>query len=148
MTTMTTAHPGSTRSVTTIGAATGLVAATLTTLFAHDWVEVAIVVPIIAAATAVVFGLVVPRGLRRESAGGPALTMAVVGALLVVPAFWAGLPLVLGVGAMVLGNAGRTARSGAGTCIAALVLGSLTTLFYLFVYVSEGLAGQAGSVFG
>jgi len=147
MTTTTTTRSTPTGSVYATGAVTGLVAAALSTLFGHSWADAALLVAVIAVVTVVVFGVVVPRGLRHESPGRPALTMAVLAALLSVPAFWSGLPLVLGVGAMLLGNAGRTARTGAGPCIAALVIGSLTTLFYLFIYVSEALAGKGGFLF-
>jgi hypothetical protein len=127
-----------------LGVGSGLLAATLTTLFAHDWGEVAVSVTVIAVVTAGVWGYVVPRALGRASAGGTALGLAVPAALLVVPAFWSGLPLVLGVAALVVGNAGRKAPSGAGKCIAAIALAALTVLFYLFIYVSEGLAGETG----
>ena len=39
---------------------------------------------------------------------------------------------------MILGNAGRTARTGAGASIAALVIGALASLFYLSIYVHGG----------
>ncbi|QZY29667.1 hypothetical protein [Nocardioides coralli] len=133
-----------TGTVAGIGAATCAVALTLTTLFAHDWAEVATVAPVIVVAGAIVYGLVVPRALRRDSQGGAALVLAVLAALVVVPAFWSGLPLVLGVAAMVLGNAGRRSREGAGTAIAGLVLSTLAVLFYGWIYVSEGLQGMAG----
>lgn len=127
-----------------IGIATAVVASTLTTLFAHDWREVAIMVPVILVATGLVFGVVVPRALRKESAGGTALGLSIPAVLLTMPAFWAGLPLVLGAAGMVVGNAGRNARSGGGKCIAALVLGALAVLGYLAIYTFEFSAGQTG----
>ena len=133
--------PGAVRG---IGAGVGLVAATLTTLFAHDWAEVISMVALIAVVTGVVFGVAVPRSLRGERPGRPALAYAIVAALVSVPAFWTGLPLVLGVAAMILGNAGRTARAGAGASIAALVIGALASLFYLAIYIEEGMAGNTG----
>ena len=149
MTTITTTRSTTiSRLVAATGAAVGLVAATLTTLFAHGWGEVISMVALLAVVTVVVYGYVVPSGLRREGAGGTALGMAVVAALLVAPAFWTGLPLLLGVAAMILGNAGRMARSGAGRSIAALVVGAATTLFYAFIYVSEALAGNTGFLLG
>ena len=55
-----------------------------------------------------------------------ALAYAVVAALLAVPAFWTGLPFVLGVAAVILGNVGRTAQgTEPGRAIAAVVLGAL-----------------------
>lgn len=90
-------------------------------------------------AAGVIFGLVVPRGLRRGSAGRGALVMGVLGALLVAPAFWLGLPFQLGAAAVLLGYAGRRASTGSGMSIAGLVLGSLTMVFYLSIYVGEYL---------
>lgn len=145
MTTATHTHETPTISRTAlIGAATGVVAATLTTLFAHDWGEVAFSVAIIAVVTAVVWGIVVPQALRKDSAGGTALGLAVPAALLVVPAFWSGLPLVLGAAALLVGNAGRKAPTGAGKCIVAVVLAAATVLFYLAIYVMEGSTGKTG----
>lgn len=148
--TTTVTSPGTTLTPTTIrgiGAVVGLVAACLTTLFAHDWPEVISMVALIAVVTGVVFGYAVPRSLPRGS-GRQALAYAVVAALLAAPAFWTGLPFVLGVAAMILGNAGRTARSGAGASIAAIALGALASLFYLSVYVFEGIAGNTGFLLG
>ncbi len=57
------------------------------------------------------------------------------------------MPFVLGVGAMVVGNAGRNARTGAGKCIAGLVVGALVAVGYLAIYASEMAAGNAGFLF-
>jgi hypothetical protein len=146
MTTITTS-PASTRTVPLAGVGVGLVAATLSTLFAHDSQEALVEIALVAIGTVGVFGYVVPRALRKQSAGGTALTLGILAALLVVPAFWSGLPFVFGVAAVLVGNAGRSARTGSGRCIAGLVLGALAALFYLSIYVSEGIAGNAGFVF-
>ena len=137
------AHPTTSR-VAATGAAVGVVAATLTVLFAHGWGEALSMVALIAATTVVVYGMLVPRGLQRGGAPNIALTLAVIAALVAVPAFWTGLPLVLGVAAVILGSAGRTARTGAGRSIGALVLGALASLFYLSIYVMEAFAGNTG----
>lgn len=128
----------------TIGTASAIVATALTAAGAHDWREIGIITPVIVVTTALVFGLVVPRALRKETAGGTALALAIPAALLLVPAFWAGVPLVLGVAAMVVGNAGRRARSGSGTCIAGLVLGALAVVGYVAIYVSDLSSGGTG----
>lgn len=130
--------------VATAGAAAGALAATLTTAFAHDWREVVVVVATIAVVTVLAFGLVVPRALRKQSAGGTALSLAIPAVLLTVPAFWSGMPLVLGVAGLLVGNAGRRGPGGAGKCIAAVVLSALAVLGYLAIYVSEGFAGEVG----
>ena len=147
---MTTSYAPSTdiaRSVAPIGVGVGLVAAAATTAFAHDWPEVITMVALIVVVTGLVFGVVVPRALRKDSAGGTALGLAVPAALLTLPAFWSGMPLVLGAAAMVVGNAGRTARSGAGKCIAGFVLGTLAVLGYLAIYAYSLAAGDTGFLF-
>jgi hypothetical protein len=89
---------------------------------------------------AIIFGLVVPRGLRRESAAGAALVMALLGALLVVPAFWSGWPVQLGAGAVLLGYAGKRAEKGSGRSMAALVVGTLVVIAYVAIYASDFMA--------
>lgn len=136
------------RSLAPIGVTTALAAAAGTTYGAHDWTEIVVTVAVIAVAAGLVFGLVVPRALRKDSAGGTALGLSVPAALLTLPAFWTGLPLVLGVAGIIVGNRGRTARSGAGKCIAAPVIGVLAVLTYLTIYLWDGfVAGNAGFLF-
>jgi hypothetical protein len=95
---------------------------------------------VLAVGAVVVFGVVVPRGLRHDSAGGRALALAVVGLLLVVPAFWLGLPAQLGTAAALLGYAGRRAPNGSGKSVAALVLGVVTVVAYLAIYLGDFVA--------
>ena len=148
MTTITASRPVTSRgAVAGIGLATFLVAAAGTAFGANDWGEIIIVLGVIAVASALVFGLVVPRALRKESAGGTALGLAVPALLLLLPAFWSGLPLVLGVAGLVVGNAGRRAPSGAGKCIAAVVLGTLAAVGYIAVYISDGMSNGGGFLF-
>jgi hypothetical protein len=94
----------------------------------------------IAIGAALVFGLAVPRGLKRLAATGRAGTGAVVlsvlALLLVVPAFWTGLPPVLAVGGIVLGLAGRTATRG-GLAIAATVVGLLAIVGDVAIYIAD-----------
>ena len=59
------------------------------------------------------------------------------------PAFWSGLPLVLGVAGALLGYAGRNAASGARLSIAAFVVGLLSSIGYVAIYVIDFL-GQSG----
>lgn len=141
--TTTTLHTSTSVPVAALGTGAAVVASGLTIYGAHTWAEVAVVLPVIVATTAVVFGLVVPRALRKESAGGTALALSIPAALLVLPAFWAGLPLVLGLAGATVGNAGRTARSGGGKSLAAVVIGAVAVLAYAATYVSE-IAGGAG----
>ncbi len=127
-----------------LGLASGLVAAALTALFAHDWGEVVFSVSLIALVTAVVFAVVVPRALRKNSAGGTALALAIPAALLALPAFWSGLPLVLGVAGVLVGNHGRQVPDGGRKSIVALVLGALAVVSYIAIYATTGVAGETG----
>jgi hypothetical protein len=137
-----------TRPITPIALGTALVAAAGTVYGAHDWREIIVVAAVIAVSSAVVFGVVVRRALSRPSAGGTALALSVPAALLLLPAFWSGLPLVLGVAGAVVGDAGRNAREGSGKSIAGLVLGVLAVLGYLAIYIGDGIvAGNAGFLF-
>lgn len=150
-TTSTTTSP--TASPTTVPvAATGVgvlvVGTALTAYGAHDWNEIALVAAVILAATGLVFGLVVPRALRKESAGGTALVLSIPALLLVLPAFWSGLPLVLGVAGALVGNAGRHARSRSSASIVALVIGALAAMAYLAIYLTEIFSGTTGFLLG
>ena len=91
---------------------------------------------------------VVPRALRKDSAGGTALGLSIPAVLLLLPAFWSGLPMILGVAGAMVGNAGRNAPSGSGKSITALILGALAVLGYLAIYIGDGLlGGNAGFLF-
>jgi len=97
----------------------------------------------IGVAAVLVFGLFVPRGLKRlaatDRAGVGAVVMSCL-ALVFVVAFWTGLPPILAAGGIVLGHAGRTAarRSGLGT--AATVIGILALVADVAIYVSDWLS--------
>jgi hypothetical protein len=102
----------------------------------HGVGEYLIVLGIIAVVTAVVFGWVVPRGLRQEAAGTSALALSVVG-LLTVAIFWSGLPPVLAAGGILLGWAGRDARRGSGLCRAAVAVGVFAIAADIAIYVQD-----------
>ena len=140
----TTATPGL---VLAVGATSALAAVGFTALGAHDWGEIAVVAGAVVVTAAVVFGFVVPRALRKESAPGTALALSIPAVLLVVPAFWSGLPMVLGAAGLLVGNAGRHARTGGATCIAAVVLGALAVAAYLVIYVGDATSGGLGFLF-
>lgn len=123
-----------------VGLATSAVAATLSMIGAHDNAERLVEIALIAVGAAVLFGVVVPRGLRHESAGGRAIVLGVLGLLLVVPAFWSGLPAQLGVAAALLGYAGKRADAGSGKAIVGLVIGLLATMAYTAIYVGDFIA--------
>ncbi len=113
------------------------IAVTLSYLGAHDNRERLVELGLQIVAAGVLFGVVVPRGLRQESAGGRALVLGALALLIVVPAFWSGLPIQLGAAACLLGYAGKRADTGSGKAIASLVLGLLAVVAYLAIYVGD-----------
>ncbi len=98
--------------------------------------EYAIILGFIAVASALVFGWIVPRGLRKESAGWAAVALSVLG-FLTIATFWSGLPPVLAVGGITLGWAGRNARRGGFLCRAAIVIGGIAIAGDIAVYVQD-----------
>jgi hypothetical protein len=112
----------------------------LTVYGAHDMTEVVVVLAILLPVIGGVYGILLPRELTKESAGGTSLLLAVIGALLLVPAFWSGLPLALGAAGAMLGYAGRHASTGSGKCTVALILGTLASIGYFAVYALDTLS--------
>jgi hypothetical protein len=102
----------------------------------HEQSEYLIVLGIIGVAALVVFGWIVPRALRKESAAVAALTLAIV-AVLTVAAFWSGLPPVLAAGAIVVGLAGWDARERAWMCRTAVVIGVFAVVADIAVYLGD-----------
>lgn len=149
MTTTTTTGPATTSRelVAAVGVGSTLLALGFTALGAHDWTEIGIVGGAVVLTAVLVYGWVVPRALRKESAGGTALALTIPAVLLVVPAFWSGLPMVLGAAGLLVGGAGRNARKGAGLCIAGVVLGALAVAAYLVIYVGDATGGGLGFLF-
>ena len=126
------------RAVVPAALTTFAVAAVLSVTGAHTTAEWVVEVVVEAVVTALVFGLIVARGLR-QSAGGRGLALGILGLLLVVPAFWTGLPLLLGTGSALLGSAGRRASTGSAKATAALVVGVLAVVAYAAIYVLDYL---------
>jgi hypothetical protein len=119
--------------------AVALLGSALSWLFADSRGEAAGEVIFIPLLTAAIFGLVVPRGLRHTAAGGRGIAMGVIGLLAVPVVPWSGLPLVLGTAATLLGHAGKRADRGSGKAIAAFVLGLLSVIGYVGIYVGDYL---------
>ncbi len=92
---------------------------------------------------AIIFGLVAPWALRSAHAQRPSSTgfvCSILGLLIVLPAFWSGLPVILGAAGAVLGQAGhsRAQTSGQRTlALTAIVFGLLATLLCLAITVLE-----------
>lgn len=130
-------NAGPRRAIVPVGGAAFAVASFWTVMGAHDTREIVVVLAICAVVGAGVFGLVLPRALREESAPGRALTLSVLALLLVAPAFWSGVPILLGSAGALLGYAGRNAVRGAKGCIGAAVIGALAVMGYLVIYVGD-----------
>ncbi len=118
-------------------AAVALAGSVLSWTFADSRGEALSEVAFILVLTALVFGLVVPRGLRHGSAGGRGICMGVIALVTAPLAFWSGIPLVLGAAAALLGYAGRRADSGATKAIIAFVLGLLAVIGYFGIYLGD-----------
>jgi hypothetical protein len=88
------------------------------------------------AVAAVVFGLLVPRGLASLRRGGSGARRWALGhsivALILIPVFWSGIPLVVGSAGLTLGLAGRRAAAEHGesakACTSAAVIGLVVAL--------------------
>ena len=143
--TTTAAVPARTAVLAVPTVAVGLVC---TALGAHDWGELAVVGAGLVLVGGLVFLLAVPRARRTRSEGAWSLGRGVPAALLTLPAFWSGLPIVLGAAAVLLGNEGRLSSRGSGKAIAGLVLGSLAVIGYLAIYLGDVVvAGNRGFLF-
>ena len=118
-------------------AALSFAVATAGTLWgAHERSEIAICMGELILAAALIYGVLLPRKLARPSAHA-ALAVSITGAVLIVPAFWSGLPMVLGVAGVMLGKYALLAGKKRTTSIAAIVVGVSSFLGYLVVYVAE-----------
>lgn len=81
----------------------------------------------------VVFALVLPWAFRRESSGGLALALAILGTLM-APGSWTGFPPGLAAGGALLGWAGIYAPKGRKLAQVAFVIGVLGVLFNVVSY--------------
>jgi hypothetical protein len=81
----------------------------------------------------VVFALILPWALRRESSGGVALALSILGTLF-APGFWTGFPPGLAAGGALLGWAGIHAIRGRRLSQAAFVAGVLGVLYNVVSY--------------
>lgn len=121
------------------GIATAAVSSVFTYLGAHGPGEYVSMIALGLLTAAVVYGWVAPRALEQDAAPKTALAMSVVAALTALPAYWTGLPLVLGAAGALVGYAGRGAARGSGLSIAAMLIGVLSVLGYLTIYIVDGL---------
>lgn len=118
-------------------AAAGLLSFAVASYFiatnAHDNGEIYFSAGLAAVVSVALFGWLVPT---RMATGAPAtaLTLGILAALLVLPAFWSGLPLLLGVAGILVGRASTGKRA-----VVAVALSALATVVYLYLYVVVGL---------
>lgn len=98
--------------------------------------EYLVVLGIIGVATIVVFGVVVRRGLKKESAAPTALVLSTLGVLTVF-AFWSGLPPVLAGGGIVLGWSGRNAERRRWVAWTAIGLGVFALAADIVAYLGD-----------
>ena len=127
------------RFVVPTGLVTAAVSSVFTYLGAHSRVEYVSMIALALVTTAVVYGWVAPRALEEDAAPKTAMAMSVVAALTALPAYWTGLPLVLGAAGALVGYAGRGAARGSGLSITAMLIGVLSVLGYLTIYIVDGL---------
>lgn len=94
---------------------------------------------------AIIFGLLAPWALRSTHARRPSITAlvcSVLGLLLLLPAFWSGLPVILGAAGIALGQVGRARAQTGGTrttALAALVIGAVAGILCIVITVVEKL---------
>ena len=100
-----------------------------------------IVVVVLLVIAAIVFFLIVPRGERSNRPAVPGLACSIIGLLLVLPAFWSGLPIVLGAAGFVLGQAGRGSRRATGGwyALGAIVVGIAAIILNLLALLLDRL---------
>lgn len=120
------------------GIATVLTSSVFTYLGAHTWEESASMIALATLAAVLMYGFVVPRAFEKPSAPRTAMTLSVIATVLLLPAFWTGLPLVIGVAGALVGFAGRNAPKGSGLSIAAMLVGVLTVIGYVTIYIVDG----------
>ena len=121
------------------GIVTAVVSSAFTYLGAHSRGEYVSMIALALVTAAVVYGWVAPRALEEDAAPKTAMVMSVVAALTALPAYWTGLPLVLGAAGALVGYAGRSAAKGSGLSIAAMLIGVMSVLGYLTIYIVDGL---------
>ena len=90
-------------------------------------------------AAGIVFALVVPRSLDKDSAAMTALTLSILAAITIM-VFWAGVTLALAFGGILLGMAGRESAKGRTMAISAMVLGLVAVVAYVVIYLSDWMS--------
>ncbi len=99
-----------------------------------------IVVVVVLVIAAVLFFLIVPRAVRSSRPAVIGLVCSILGLLLSFPAFWSGLPILLGTAGASLGQSARTSRNaGRGLALGAIVIGICTIILNLLALLGDRL---------
>lgn len=101
--------------------------------------QLLIVCGFIVVAVGVVFGLVAPRTLGKESVAKVALTLSVLGAVSAV-VFWVGVTPALAAGGALLGWSGRDDSKGRSMSTAALAVGLVGLVAYVAILIGVWIA--------
>ena len=95
-----------------------------------------IVVVVLLVISAVLFFLVVPRAARSNRPALAGLVCGIIG-IVFLPAFWSGVPIVLGAAGVLLGRMGQTTTGRGGLALAAIVTGTLAVVLDLFGFLLD-----------
>ena len=95
-----------------------------------------IVVLVLLVVAATLFFFVVPRAARSSRPAVVGLVCGIIG-LLLLPAFWSGLPIVLGTAGALLGRMERTTRRG--LAVAAVIVGVAAVVLDLIGFLADRL---------
>lgn len=115
-----------------LGAA--LPAALATVVGGQDVGDLAFIVVLIALVTLAVFALAVPSAMRLEEPGPSVVALALSGlGLFTVLLFWSGLPVLLGVGGIVLGRTQLHVPEDRHVAVAAVRLGAAAIVLYVLL---------------
>jgi len=136
---LTSAHFSWDRPARPTGLVVGSTAAATVAWGSHGAGDLAVLITTVVAATALLFGVLVPRALRTSGTGGTALWLSLPAIMILFPLFWSGLPLVLGAGGIVVGLARRHDPTGGTKAVVGLVLGTLAVVGYAGIYLIDGL---------
>ena len=127
------------QSVLRAAAAVFICTTALTLYGAHGRYEIPIVMTGIVLSMIGIYGFLLPRKLSHPSPGGTAFILSVIAVVLLLPTFWSGQSLILGVAGIMLGYVGRKGQSGARRSVVAVALGLLASVGYLTIYLLDAL---------
>ena len=129
-----------TRLIGIVGTILAVLVAVLSTVlppvYADQLRALPVVVLVLLVVAAVLFVVVVPRASRSNRPAVAGLVCSILGLLLLV-AFWSGLPIVLGTAGALLGRMERT--TGRGLALAAVIIGVAAIVLDLVSFLADRL---------